>query len=124
MPGRFHLSTQSPDPIYRQIAAQVRLLIAGGQLMAGDEIPSVRAMASTHAVNPMTVSKAYTLLETEGVLCRNRGAAMTVAPMGDMSTNPLTLLQPTLRQIIGQAKQLKLTQAQLTDAIAEMWPNE
>ena len=124
MPGRFHLSAQSPEPIYRQLASQVRLLIAGGQLTVGDEIPSVRAMAGAHAINPMTVSKAYALLETEGVLCRNRGAAMTVAPMHDTSPNPLTLLQTPLLQIIGQAKQLQMTRSQLTNAINELWPDE
>ena len=75
----FHIQPASPQPIYRQIAEQVRRMVAGGQLGAGDPLPSVRAFATAHAVNPMTVSKAYSLLESEGVLERLRGIGMAVA---------------------------------------------
>ena len=40
----------------------------------------MRDLAVQYAVNPMTVSKAYALLETEGLLERNRGKPMTVGP--------------------------------------------
>ena len=75
----FTLNPQSGIPIYKQLIDQVRLLIAGGQLKAGTELPSVRELALSHAVNPMTISKAYSLLEAEGLLERQRGKPMTVA---------------------------------------------
>ena len=53
-------------------------MVASGQLPPGTELPSVRELAMQHAINPMTVSKAYSLLEAEGVLERNRGKPMTV----------------------------------------------
>ena len=64
----FSIATGSPEPIYRQLVEQVRRLSAGGQLQPGDEMPSVREIAQALALNPMTVSKAYSLLEMEGVL--------------------------------------------------------
>ncbi len=75
----FTLHPESGVPIYRQLIDQIRRLIAGGQLPPGAELPSVRDLALEHAVNPMTISKAYTLLEAEGLLERNRGRPMTVA---------------------------------------------
>ena len=75
----FTLYPESGIPIYRQLIDQIRRLIAAGQLPAGAELPSVRDLAVEHAVNPMTVSKAYALLEAEGLLIRNRGKPMTVA---------------------------------------------
>ncbi|HEY9181810.1 MAG TPA: GntR family transcriptional regulator, partial [Gammaproteobacteria bacterium] len=72
----FVLSPQSGIPIYRQLVTQVTRLIAGGQLAAGAELPSVRELAELHAVNPMTISKAYALLESEGLLERQRGKPM------------------------------------------------
>src|SRR5690606_276793 len=75
----FILNPQSGIPIYRQLAEQIRRMVAGGQLQAGDELPSVRELAVAHAVNPMTISKAYSLLEVEGVLVRQRGKPMQVA---------------------------------------------
>src|SRR5215475_1084005 len=75
----FILTPQSGTPIYRQLLEQVRRLVASGRLAPGDELPSVRELAVEHAVNPMTISKAYALLEAEGLLERNRGKPMTVA---------------------------------------------
>ena len=75
----FVLNPQSGVPIYRQILEQVRRMVASGQLAPGAELPSVRDLALKHAVNPMTISKAYSLLEAEGLLERNRGRPMTVA---------------------------------------------
>ena len=75
----FILNPQSGIPIYRQLLEQVRRMVASGQLAPGAELPSVRELALKHAVNPMTVSKAYSLLEAEGLLERNRGRPMTVA---------------------------------------------
>ncbi|MBS1207695.1 MAG: GntR family transcriptional regulator [Proteobacteria bacterium] len=118
MPGRFHFNPQAPDPIYRQLMAQVRRLIASGQLAEGDELPSVRAIAAAHAVNAMTVSKAYAMLEAEGVLQRNRGAAMTVAAAGQQSAEPQALIAPAIAQLVEQARQLRLTPEQVLEAVA------
>src|SRR5689334_18353983 len=67
------------EPIYRQIASQLRRMIASGQLSPGEPLPSVREVAGHHAINPMTVSRAYSLLEAEGQLERLRGKGMVVA---------------------------------------------
>src|SRR5690606_10374716 len=74
-----HIQPAAAQPIYRQIAEQIRRLVAGGQLAAGTTLPSVRDVAAAHAINPMTVSKAYSQLEAEGVLERQRGKGMAVA---------------------------------------------
>ena len=58
----FDLNPSNASPIYRQIVNQVRRTIAGGELLPGFQMPSVRAVAIEHAINPMTVSKAYSLL--------------------------------------------------------------
>jgi GntR family transcriptional regulator len=76
----FRLNPQSGTPIYRQLMDQIRWLVASSRLKPGDELPSVRELAVRHAVNAMTISKAYSLLEAEGILTRQRGKLMTVAP--------------------------------------------
>jgi GntR family transcriptional regulator len=89
----------------------VRRLVASGQLPAGAELPSVREVAATHAINPMTVSKAYSQLEAEGVLERQRGKGMTVAAQARRTHSPAqrwALLQPTLDALARQARELEL----------------
>ena len=81
MAGRailFELHPSSGVPIYRQLVDQVHALVAGGRLAPGDMLPSVRDVAKAAQVNPMTVSKAYSRLETEGVVERVRGQGMRV----------------------------------------------
>ncbi len=65
-------------PVYRQIVEQVRFQVAGGVLAPGAELPSTRAMAQTLGINPMTVSKAYGLLEEAGLLERRPGLPLVV----------------------------------------------
>jgi GntR family transcriptional regulator len=107
----FSIATGSPEPIYRQLVEQIRRLTLGGQLAPGDELPSVREVAQALAVNPMTVSKAYGLLETEGVLARRRGLGMVVADQPRKGRNVAQrseLLRPTLERAAVEARQLEL----------------
>lgn len=73
------LDNNSHEPAFVQIAKQIRRLIQSGGLKPGDELPSVRSIASEIAVNPMTVSKAFQRLADDGLIARRRGKAMTVA---------------------------------------------
>jgi GntR family transcriptional regulator len=116
----FTLNPQSGVPIYKQLIDQVRLLIAGGQLKPGVELPSVRELALMHAVNPMTISKAYSLLEAEGLLERQRGKPMTVAAQAhskENKTERLQRLQPQVEQLTQAARQLQLTTEEVLSAV-------
>lgn len=110
----FHIVTGSSDPIYRQLVEQLRRLVAGGQIHGQDAMPSVREVASALGVNPMTVSKAYSLLEAEGLLERRRGMGMIVAQRSAEFSHAdarLELLQPALERIALEAQQLELEPA-------------
>ena len=124
----FILNPQSGVPIYRQILEQVRRMVASGQLQSGAELPSVRELAVTHAVTPMTISKAYSLLEAEGLLARNRGKPMTVvgpargAARGQSSLGKrLEQIDPLVSQIVLAARQLQLSEAELAKALRRKW---
>jgi GntR family transcriptional regulator len=110
-PQLFSIVPGSTEPIYRQLVDQVRRMAAGGQLAPGDALPSVRETALQLAVNPMTVSKAYGLLELEGVLERRRGVGMVVADrlrrVSDAGER-LALLRPTLERAAREARELEL----------------
>jgi GntR family transcriptional regulator len=111
----FTVAAGSTEPIYRQLIELVRRRIVAGQLKAGDELPSVRELAQSLAVNPMTVSKAYSLLEAEGLLERRRGLSMVVAQghQGPQhSADRAELLRPTLERAAEEARQLQLTASQ------------
>lgn len=119
----FTLNPQSGIPIYRQLAEQIRRMVAGGQLKEGDELPSVRELALEHAVNPMTISKAYSLLEAEGLLMRQRGKPMQIAPQEKQKNSEqerLQHLQPQLEQLILAARQLEISDKLLLASLREL----
>ncbi len=110
-PNLFSIATGSNEPIYRQLIDQVRRLVAGGQLAPGDAMPSVRDIAQALALNPMTVSKAYSMLEMEGLLSRRRGMGMVVAEQTRQEhslESRADLLRPTLERAAHEARQLEL----------------
>jgi GntR family transcriptional regulator len=126
-PRIFTLEPASGVPIYRQLIDQVRRLVASGHLAPGAELPSVREVAAEYTVNPTTISKAYGLLELEGLVQRNRGKPMTIAPL---RRNQQALAQ-RLRQIEAQvdslvlaARQLDLQAAALTTLIEQKMQEE
>lgn len=107
---RFDLQPSSVTPIYRQIADQVARAVAAGSLRAGDELPSVRAVAQQQVVNPMTVSKAYSLLEQQGLVERRRGMGMFVRERdATAGSERLALLQPALEHAAQVSRQLGIS---------------
>lgn len=120
----FILQPTSGVPLYRQLVEQIRRLIAGGQLAAGAELPSVRDLGLEHAVNPMTVSKAYSLLEAEGLLERRRGKPMVVAAMPRAQgshARRLRQIEPQVAQLVLSARQLDLSPKDLMALIDSSW---
>ena len=69
-------------PVYRQVMDQVKLQVASGRLKPGDELPSTRALSTELGVNPMTISKAYSFLEKEGIVERRPGRPVAVKGNG------------------------------------------
>ena len=120
----FVVNPQSGTPIYRQLVEQITRLIAGGQLTAGTELPSVRELAELHTVNPMTISKAYALLEGQGLLERQRGKPMRVAARRRNQaalTQRLQRLEPAAAELVLAARQLEIGKKELLALIGDEW---
>jgi GntR family transcriptional regulator len=117
--GLLRVFPSSGVPIYRQLMDQVRVLGLSGQLRPGDLLPSVRSVATTLAINPMTVSKAYSALEAEGVVERVRGTGMRLCPQRPevSARDRLDELRPLLEQVAAKAHHLALTRGQVRQAL-------
>ncbi|MBL8312064.1 MAG: GntR family transcriptional regulator [Burkholderiales bacterium] len=116
---RLDLQPASPTPIYRQIVEQITRAVAAGTLAPGDALPSVRAVAQDHVVNPMTVSKAYSLLEAQGVVERRRGVGMAVAASATGAPDRFALLAPALEHAAKVARQLGIDPEDALRAFAQ-----
>jgi GntR family transcriptional regulator len=106
-------------PVFRQVMDQVRFQVASGVLRPGDELPPTRSLSAELGVNPMTVSKAYNLLEREGVLQRRPGRPLVVRALtgAEMQARREDLLREQLVEAARMVAQLGLDH----DEVVELW---
>jgi GntR family transcriptional regulator len=95
-------------PVYRQLIDQVKFLIASGLLKPGDTLPATRGLSTELGINPMTISKAYSFLEKEGVVKRRPGRPLVVRALApaEFRDRRLTQLRESLRPAVTAARQL------------------
>jgi GntR family transcriptional regulator len=68
MTVRFALNFKAGKPVYLQLVDQVKAAVASGAAQAGDPLPSIRPLAEELRVNRNTIAKAYSELESQGVI--------------------------------------------------------
>ena len=85
----FHLDTRSGVPTYLQLVQQVTQAIRLGILQPGDQLPTVKEVVGSLAINPNTVLKAYRELEREGLVEGRAGVGTFVLKRPDGPPPPL-----------------------------------
>ena len=105
----FHLDTRSGVAPYQQIVHQVRQALRLGLLEAGDQLPTVREVVGTLAINPNTVLKAYKELENLGLVAARPGIGTFVTKtLADESLAAHGPLRHELRRWLTRARRAGL----------------
>jgi GntR family transcriptional regulator len=109
-------------PVYKQLMDQVKFHVASGLLRPGDELPSTRALSSELGVNPMTISKAYSYLEREGVIERRPGRPLVVREIESEQARQRKIdrLRESLGPIVTMIKQLGIGEDEASTVFNEM----
>lgn len=114
------LDFHSGLPIYTQIVEQIQSQLVNGILKPGDQLPTVRALASELRVNFNTVARAYRLLDEARIIStqQGRGTYITEIPPPDVSTN---LRQDSLSELtqrfISEAIRLGFTEREISQMV-------
>ncbi|HEX4403915.1 MAG TPA: GntR family transcriptional regulator [Polyangia bacterium] len=112
-------------PVYRQIMEQVRRMVVAGRLAAGEKLPSVRDLAVTLGINPLTVGKAYGELERLGVVEMRRGLGVFALAPRDEVAHARGEVPPGVgaaaRRLVLEAAQAGLTLPQTARAVESEW---
>ena len=72
------LLSNDDSPVYIRLRGTISAAILRGDYRAGDQLPSVRALAAEHGANPLTVAKAYQSFQDDGYVEVRRGVGMFV----------------------------------------------
>ncbi len=104
----FQINPSSGVSVYRQIMDQMKYYVVSGMLRYGDQVPSIRELARSLAVNPTTIVKAYTELEHEGVIEMQQGKGAFVTDSGRRMSpaRQEAALRPQARQLAVEAGQM------------------
>jgi len=115
------INTKDGVPIYRQIANQIRYMVASNLLQAGEEISPVRTLALKLNVTPNTVVKAYDELESAGVIYKRRGAGTYISdeqsPLAERER--VRILEARIDTLLAEAHQLDFSASELLALIAK-----
>jgi GntR family transcriptional regulator len=116
------IDPKSAIPIYVQVIDQIRQRVAAGVFAPGDQLPSVREMASQLLINPNTVARIYRDLERDGLLETRRGQGTFIASDAAVlaETDRLRLLSARLQEVIEQARTFGVPDEALVALLGEM----
>ena len=108
------LDPRSDQPIYVQIERAIADQIESGSLQSGDRLPSARSLGESLGVNMHTVLKAYSELDSRGMVEMRRGrGGVVVSDRADLSALTRSLVSEARRQGVGRRKVMEL--------VEEMW---
>jgi GntR family transcriptional regulator len=113
------LTKNSDVPLRQQLAEQIVFLITTGQLQAGEEMPSVRALARRVNVHHNTVSEAYQDLVRRKWLTRRRGSRLTVGTDSGTSSQMPSNLDELINESIQRAKDMGYSLQALRASVRE-----
>ena len=105
-----HQDYRDSRPIYEQVKDGLRRLMVTGVLQSGDRLPSVRQLATELTVNPNTIARAYTELESEGFVCTVGGKGTFVADGQSQNDSRKRELTERLRPVVQELRELGMTQ--------------
>lgn len=120
----FQLDFKSGAPICDQIVNGFIKLKALGVLKGGDQLPSVRALASKFSVNPNTVQKAYGVLESSGIIYSVKGKGSFMSDDEAASNAVLQSARQDFVAAIEHACELGITPQEMIELIKKTTAKE
>ena len=114
-----HLDYRDARPIYEQVKDGLRRLVVTGAIQEGEKLPSVRTLASSLAINPNTIQRAYESLEEEGYVRSVPGKGSFAAPQTGVDRGRRTALLEQWETLVTELLYLGCTAEELCARIQE-----
>lgn len=120
----FQLDFKSGVPICDQIVNGFIKLKALGVLKGGEQLPSVRALASKFSVNPNTVQKSYAMLEADGIIYSVKGKGSFISDDENAANAVLESARQDFTFAVRRALELGLTADDMINLVKETTAKE
>ena len=106
---KINIDFRSGQPIYVQLIEQIQQLVASGELKLGDQLPTVRQLATELRVNFNTVARAYRILDEAGLISTQHGRGTYIWEQPSEETTQALrqhALEGLIRRCLSQASRL------------------
>jgi GntR family transcriptional regulator len=113
-----HVDRGDSLPIYRQVADEVKALIASGRLSEGEPLPPLRQVAADLGVNLNTIATAYRKLQDEGLIEIRHGSGAVVSSRTIKETARPKLAKP-LRAALTQLVLAGIPRSDIVNLVAQ-----
>ena len=101
--------------LYEQLYRRVKEDILSGRLAAGEKLPSVRSLATELAINPNTIQRAYSQLETEGYVYTVSGRGTFVCEVREQNRQRRAEVTARVQPLMEELRDLGMTREEWTD---------
>ncbi len=115
------VSPLNPDPMYKQVADQIKDAIATGILKPEDKLPSIREMTRELGISEITIKRAYADLEHEGYIFTRSGMGSFVANVSkaEMRKEKFAEIRQELTKILKSAEKFDISADEIIQVIRE-----
>lgn len=110
-----------PRPVYEQIVDHYEKLILQGVLEKGEQMPSVRQMATELSINPNTIQKAFAILEKDGFIYTVRGRGNFVADCSELAKQRKELWLQDLEKTLVEGQKMGIDKEQCEELLAKVY---
>lgn len=113
------IDVTSSQPIFEQVADQIRFAIAAGAVHSQEMVPSVRELSKELMINPNTVARAYRLLQDEGILIllRGRGLVVDMQSQEKCVSHRNRFFRDKFQSFLDEAKRSRLSDEEVIEII-------
>jgi GntR family transcriptional regulator len=109
----FRLNASSGVPLYLQLMEQVKHAIETGALRAGDQLPTIRALAQELVMNSNTVVRAYRELEHEGIVELRHGLGAFITESVEERSKLMRKAQAVVQSAVERLRSLGATEEEI-----------
>lgn len=119
----FDIDPANGVPIYDQVVRQIKYAVAGGVLVTGDRVPSVRELAKELVINPNTIARSFQSLQQDGILEPMRGVGFLVAhgAKGECVRQRRELIRQRMMSGLKEAHQSGLNEDEIEKLFRQSW---
>lgn len=120
---QIQVSFRSGGPVYLQLVDQIRQQVSAGDLLPGDQLPTVRQLAAELRLNFNTIARAYRILDEAGLISTQQGRGTYISeetPPGVLAEIRQRSLEELTRAYLGEARQLGFSAEDIRQQIGEI----